>query len=396
MLNVQPASLDWALEHALTEGDTDIFPKAFEFEAIAHSWPSIRDHLASADLTTWQTRPLRRCLSPNGRYGFRIATQLDPLDFLLFSALVYELGTDLESKRVDSTIAASHRFAPDPSGRLYSPIHRYSAFQARSHNTSQQFPFVLLSDIADFFPRLYFHRLENALDSATRKKSHVRAVKHFIKEWNDNLSYGIPIGPSVSRLLAEITITNVDKLLISEGVLFIRYVDDYRIFANSPLHAYKQLALLANALLNVHGLTLQKQKTIIVSSLDFREKFCRISEADEITNLSNRFKAFLALAGIDSPYEDIDYDDLEPEHQEVIDAFNLEDLLKEELESAVPDQQLIRFLLRRLGQLNNKRCLRLIINSIEVLFTTFPDIIQYFERLKSVERSLGTSLGIHS
>ena len=92
MLKLSPDSLDWALQHALSKGDTDIFPRAFEFQAIDSNWDEVRDCLANQDILSWTSRPLRQCLSPKRRYGFRIATQLDPLDFLIFSALVYEIS----------------------------------------------------------------------------------------------------------------------------------------------------------------------------------------------------------------------------------------------------------------------------------------------------------------
>ena len=100
MLKLKDDSLDWALSHALLKGDTDILPHAFEFQALKHNWDDVKKHLLDQDILGWSSRPLRRCLSPKRRYGFRIATQIDPLDFLVFSALTYEIGEDLESHRL--------------------------------------------------------------------------------------------------------------------------------------------------------------------------------------------------------------------------------------------------------------------------------------------------------
>ncbi len=38
--------------------------------------------------------------------------------------------------------------------------------------------FVAVTDIADFYSRIYHHRLDNALQSATSRQSHVRAIMH--------------------------------------------------------------------------------------------------------------------------------------------------------------------------------------------------------------------------
>ena len=45
---------------------------------------------------------------------------------------------------------------------------------------------------------------------------------------------------------------------------------------------------------------------------------------------------------------------------------------------------MVRFLLRRLGQLDNKQCVPVILGKIEKLFTVFPDVIEYFSRLRSL------------
>src|SRR4029453_4907206 len=121
MLNIKKRSLNWALKHALRFGDTDVFPSQFEFDAIKHDWAKISSLLSGEDVHNWKTRPPRSLLSPKSRFGFRIITQLDPLDFLLFAALVYEIGEDLEGKRVsiEDSIVFSHRFSPDSDGRMY-------------------------------------------------------------------------------------------------------------------------------------------------------------------------------------------------------------------------------------------------------------------------------------
>ena len=91
--------------------------------------------------------------------------------------------------------------------------------------------------------------------------------------WNGTETYGIPVGCAPSRLLAEITISDVDEALLANGVDFIRFNDDYRVFAPSRTIAYQQIAFLADSLFRNHGLSLQPQKTSIYSAPLFRNKF---------------------------------------------------------------------------------------------------------------------------
>ncbi|MCY3647095.1 MAG: reverse transcriptase domain-containing protein [Chloroflexi bacterium] len=393
MTKLNPASLDWALQHALAEGDTDIFPPVFEYAAIKADWPTVRSHLASKDVEAWVSRPLRRTLSSKGRYGFRLATQLDPLDFLVFTALVYELGEDFEASRCSRDVAMSYRFQPDPAGTLYDRVAGFTAFQNRSRRLSRRFPYVVVTDIADFFPRLYHHRIEGAVSTATAKDGHVRGLTRLLKSWTQRQSYGIPVGPSASRLIAEVSINDVDRMLLSEGVTFVRYMDDYRIFARSRNEAYQQLVALANALFANHGLTLQQEKTRILPSAEFRNRYCGTEESREVSNLSEKFDSFLHEIGVSSPYEDIDYEDLDDEHKEMVDSLNLGELLQEQFDLREIDQKMTRFLLRRLAQINDQSCLDELLENLDTLFTVIPDVVQYLRRLSGLDQVARHGIG---
>jgi len=114
VLKLDATSLDWALTHCLNYGDTDVFPRPFEYEALEFDWDRIRQYLASENVIKWSVRPHRSVLSAKAKYGFRVVTQLDPLDFLLFAALVRELAHEIEARRVprDRCIVFSYRAGP--------------------------------------------------------------------------------------------------------------------------------------------------------------------------------------------------------------------------------------------------------------------------------------------
>ena len=138
MLNLSTSSFDWALKQAERLGDTNrIFPMPFEFSAIRHDWRRMVSFqfmvsfLSSKDVLNWEVRPGRECLSPKSARSFRISTQLDPLDWLIYSALVYEIGADLESYRLsqEEGIVFSWRFEPQPDGTMFSRETGYSQFK---------------------------------------------------------------------------------------------------------------------------------------------------------------------------------------------------------------------------------------------------------------------------
>src|SRR5262245_43092156 len=135
-MKLKKNALDWALNHVTQHGDTDIFPVPFEYEAIRAGWKGrggIQDWLSSQDVSSWTTRPSRRCLAPKHRYSFRLATQLDPLDTLVFLGLVKEIGKELEARRVPKTagIVHSHRFAPKANGQFFDPKYNFESFRQK-------------------------------------------------------------------------------------------------------------------------------------------------------------------------------------------------------------------------------------------------------------------------
>jgi Reverse transcriptase (RNA-dependent DNA polymerase) len=397
-LTLTDAALDWALKHALAWGNTDIFPNIFKFDAIEDSWSKIKVSIQETDILSWKVRPFRRCLVPKHRFGFRISTQLDPLDFLVFTALIKEVGEKLELVRIPATeeIVHSYRFSPDNDGRMFSDQYTYRSFQKASHDACEKYgsSYVVIADIADFFPRLYTHRMDNAIESALGiGHMHAKALKDLISHWAGSYSYGIPVGSAASRLIAEVTISDIDQILLSEDAKYVRYCDDFRIFCNSEAEAYKYLTLIARSLLDNHGLTLQQNKTKIVSVDVFRKIYLKENEKRELETLSERFYDLLAEMGIKDTYEEINYNTLSPDYQKAIDELNLENILQEQINEEEPDLSLLKFLLRRLGQLGDTDVLDLIFDNFSKFVPVIRETIEYLLRLEILPPDQKSILG---
>ncbi|MGH8613046.1 MAG: RNA-directed DNA polymerase [Gammaproteobacteria bacterium] len=337
MLTLAPDSFEWALTHVERHGDTDVFPTPFEYQAIRHDWNDVRDFLSAQNVLTWQVRARRQLLAPKARYGFRVITQLDPLDLLVFTALVYEIGADIETKRVPdaSKVVFSYRFKPTADGDFFDQQVGYRGFVQAccdKETADAGVVYVAVTDISDFYSRIYHHRLENRLRNATPKTAHVNAIMGLLSSWNASESFGIPIGNAASRLLGEATLSDVDEALLANGVNFVRFNDDYRIFARTHAEAYRHLAFLADTLYRNHGLTLQRQKTDVLLWDTFVERFLATPIDRELDSLHTRFDEIIQKLGLSDPYEPIDPSSLPPGIQDLIDALNLQDLLREELQ----------------------------------------------------------------
>lgn len=398
MLTLQELSLDWALQHALRYGDTDVFPIPFEYTAIEFDWANVKSSLAAENVLEWPTRPHRTLLSPKAKYAFRVITQLDPLDFILFAAIVKEVSDDLESRRVPvaEERVFSYRIQAAQDGQLFDPNIGYREFLARAQDKLDADPAIAIvatADISDFYSRIYHHRLERALESATTRTSHIKAITHFLSGWNGTETFGIPIGGAPSRILAEITLADVDEALLACGVDFIRFNDDYRIFASTKAEAYKHIAFLAETLYRNHGLSLQPQKTAVFDRDAFTNKFLSTPLDRELDSLHDRFEQLAAELGLNDWYEPIDYDGLSLDQQAAIDALNLVELFREELEKPEPDLPIVKFVLRRLGQLGDDSILDIVFENLDTLYPAFPDVMSYLKKLRYLNDTQRNTIG---
>lgn len=398
MLLLQNHSLDWALAHVNRYGDTDVFPVPFEYAAIEHDWANVKASLAGADVLQWTTRPQRILLSPKARNGFRVITQLDPLDFLVFASLVREIAADLEARRVPvgENRVFSYRVAPQADGQLFSPDTGYRQFLEacrRKLVTNPGVQFVATTDISDFYARIYHHRLENALHTATARTNHVRAIMRLLSGWNGTETFGIPIGSAPSRLLAETTLADVDEALLAAGVDFVRFNDDNRIFADTYERAYRAITFLAETLYRNHGLNLQPQKTEVFTTAQFRDRFLVTPLDRELDSLHAKFEELAAELGLNDWYEPIEYDELDDDQKEAIDSLNLTELFREELEEDEPELSIVRFVLRRLSQLGDSGLVDDIFANLDKLHPALPDICRYVQSLRHLDGPGRSALG---
>jgi len=381
MTTLSRDSVEWSVDHLARHLDTDIFPKAFEFQAMSHSKQEVVDCLGKKDICQWTTRPLRKCLTPKHRYGFRVATQLDPLDMVFYTALIFEIGEELERSRIPAgdRISFSSRFKVEADFHLFDKTVGYPEFQAHSRELAGRYPYIVLTDIADFYPRLYLHRLENALDAKLpAHATHAKATARLLKSWNQHVSYGIPVGNNPSRLLAELAIDDVDRALLSEGIVFARY----RIFCRSTQEAYQGLARLANLLYEMHGLTLQAEKTQIMLTERFLKEILESERRKELKALAESFRAILEGLGIDDPYQIVEYAELPPEVKKTVDAMNLCGLLTEEIKQEEPDLALVKMLTNRIGWLKVADPVWEVLHNLDKLHPAIAEIVRCLARLK--------------
>lgn len=397
-VNASVDALEWALKHVESFGDTVFLPRAFEYHAIRHNWSEVKDWLLAQDLRDWASRPQRRFLARKSPYSFRYVTQLDPLEYLLFTSLIYDVGPELERIRTPkgTDTVFSWRFDLKPDGQMYDPDFRWHDFNQRCLELAERpsCRWVVVADIADFFPHIYVHPLEQVLDRATGRSPRAYCILRMLSNWNAFVSYGLPVGLAGSRILAEAVISDLDNALAGERRQYCRYSDDIRIFCSSERSAREALEQLAMHLFETHGLTLQPMKTLLVSKNEYVDRFALSGERTEVESLTSRLQDLLDAAGWEDEYEEeIEYEDLPDEIREEIDRLNLVHVLEEQVTLERSDPVILSFILHRLRQLGIEEAGKIVLVNLQKLYHVIDSVVRYLESLRTLSQATRNRIG---
>jgi hypothetical protein len=363
-------------------GDPDVLPLPIENQIFYDSRSETLDLLATIQSNfrgaLASNPPVNEgLLAAVGYSGFRWITQIDPIWNLYFLALVVSLGSEIERARipVDRSVVFSYRFKPDSASHaLFDRNIGWVAFREHSSRIARQHKHVLSCDISDFYPRVYHHRLGNALNRAYPNSDAVWRLMELLKAFSKNVSYGLPVGGPAARLLSELLLNSVDRLLLAQNVVFCRFADDYRIFADSKEDLYQALLFLSEKLLDNEGLLLQKAKTRMVTSDEFIESEDAEIGVGEVSDRDAR--AFLRLRLRYDPYSqtaDEDYEHLRHE----LSRFDVTQMLASEVRKSQVHQALARRLIgavRFLDAAALSGAVTTLINNLHVLYPVFPSI----------------------
>ena len=382
-----------AVQNVIKHGDTDIFPFPFENLAFYDKQDEIVELIIEYDkdfenyLTRFSPRNVSS-LTPVSYSGFRWATQIDPMWNVYFLACVLALAKKIENARVPKKdkIVFSYRYLPNKkSGDLFD--HNFGWFQFMKHSMklSEAFEFVVACDISEFYSRLGHHRLENALQQVSADTPYPHRIMSFLSNFSNTRSFGLPIGGPAARILSEITINQVDHLLIGNGITFARFSDDYHLFSESREEAYRHLVFLSEKLVDNQGLSLQKSKTRIMTSAEFRatnpikqqlshsipekegEAAAGVHNRGQLLRFSLRFDPY-------SPTKEEDYERLRTE----IKQFDIIGILKEELAKSRVHAALARKVIAAIryleGSVKDDAVLSLLENC-DVLYPIFSSVL---------------------
>ena len=399
MLRLKKSSLEWAIK-GLQQSDAYLFPRPFEFDAIHSAHDMIVQTLAKRDVLDYEkhgVRPYRSFLVPKSPLGFRIATQLDPIDTILTNAALYEIAPELEAARSPSAKANtfSYRLKTDTSdGQLYDPAYAWWEFHTRTKKMAEspENTYVVVTDIADFYPSIYLHHVETVLYEAVSGSGgqpHAEFLLNYVRHMNQIQTHkGLPIGPVFSAPLAELVLDTLDRALSAKGTVFTRYLDDIRIFCSSEGQAYRELAFVADFLYQQRHFRLNENKTDILERDSFNRRYTRPhTEHDPRAPTPNFDQLVEALNLRGGPYSAFSLDELDDDELDKLKHTYWEQLLDDEIGKKHVDYARVAFVLNILSALGNTDVVNTMLDppNLRKLVPRLASIVQY---LKAVSHLL--------
>ncbi|WP_428000996.1 RNA-directed DNA polymerase [Acidovorax sp.] len=211
----------------------------------------------------------------------RRATSLpNPVAQTFLSKAVVDNWASILSNFRRSQMSASHpRFRRD-SNRAASLPSMQTLYERRVLQGAS-YRYVLRTDISRFFPTIYTHSIPWALHGKSAAKKQTKPTPKFfgnlldlaIRQGQDGQTFGLPIGPDTSHIIAECIATSIDVELrrrLKTKLAGFRYVDDYYLFFETQDEAEKALASLVRSLRD-YELQINFEKT----------RICRVDELEE-------------------------------------------------------------------------------------------------------------------
>lgn len=320
------AAIEISIKNIAKHGDTDVFPFPLE-TLVFHDKPEeckallmemhdkFDDFLAQYPPTTLET------LTQVGYTGFRWTTQIEPFWNAYYLALVVQLAGKIEAQRIslsDETVFSYRYDWCEEEAKLFIDS-TWTNYRNKALELSNNYEFVVVTDIADFYPRIYHHRLENALKRLPDAGNGPKRIMDLLGNFSKNVSYGLPVGGPASRILSELSLDSTDRLLNRKHIKFCRYADDYCIFCNDKAEAYRVLVRLSESLFN-EGLVLQKKKTKVITAEEYRQSAILLGPAEVNDQMASEEQKLLNISLRYDPYSetaDEDYDALKAAISEV-------------------------------------------------------------------------------
>lgn len=371
-------SIVWGLNHINKESDTDLFPKPIEIKILKEIQGKVINKLKDQDMGSYKWNPCRRFIIPKSEFSYRLATQLDPIDSIMLSSIIYEYGNLIENKRrpIVENRVFNYRFKPSNDGYLYDRNNAWKNFWSNCKEKMNNYKYAVYMDISDFYNQIYHHVIENQLIECGFPNEIKKSLMNLLESLTQKVSRGIPIGPHSVHLIAEMSLIPVDDSLVIKGFEFCRFSDDIVIFCNEEIDTRIVIYEMAQILDKQQKLVLQKQKTKVYSKDEFKV-YCAQMLTDTPINEFEKELLGILKKHSSGPYSSIRVEDITERELRVFTKEKIEKVLIAYLDNDEPNYSRIRWFYRRLSQIGIPQAIEFSIKNMDRLIPAISDLAQY-------------------
>ncbi|MCK4733250.1 MAG: RNA-directed DNA polymerase [Methanophagales archaeon] len=385
-MKLKKTSIEWAIDHLVILSDTDLFPRPYEIDILNDIKADVVNKLSNTDIENLSPGVSRKFIVPKDDLSYRIGTQLDPLDSIILASIIYEYGNLLEERRIPESDKAvfSYRFNPDSQGHFYPTPNSWNNYWEHVYEESNNYKYALTLDISDFYNQIYHHSIENVLVESNFPNQIKKWIMNLLGSITSKMSRGVPVGPHSIHLISESVLSSIDNSLVSRGIKFVRYVDDYILFSNSEIDARKQVLIFAEILDKQQRLIVQNQKTKILTS-DELKQLCSENIADRpINDLEQNLLRIIKKHSGGDPYVIVHISDLSDDEINEFNESTIAQIFEEYLKEDNPDYIRLRWILRRLSQVGHPDGITYLLKNIDRILPALNDMFKY---LVSIDNS---------
>jgi retron-type reverse transcriptase len=386
-------SIEWAIDFVAAHSDGDLFPQNPEMIAVLAEKDKLATEIAGKDLNQLDIGTSRRFIVPKDEISYRQATQLDPQDSIILSAIMHQFGSGIENRRKSRDKVFSYRFAPSSDHGLYASQSGWNDFWAKVARKASNSQVTLYCDIADFYNQIYHHTVENQLINSDFSNQTVKWIIRLLESTTAGVSRGIPVGPHAVHLIAEATLIPVDNSLEDQGIDFLRYADDLLVFCSSIEAARAALFKIARTLDQQQRLTLQKHKTRFLSPKETENLCQQMVEDRPISTNEKDLLSVVKKYAYGNPYRMISFGVISDDDWKKIGDSKIDEIIDDYLSKDPVDYIRLRWFFRRLAQVGHPGAIQKVITRIDTLNPCLAAICAYLSSVQDLEKENWQDLG---
>ncbi len=203
---------------------------------------------------------------PKKSFTLRKAMIIPYADRVFYAALVEVVGNRIDDALSPFVFSARYNNKKH-NGLMISGVEQWKKMQYLLKEYSLKYKYVIEIDILNFYDNIDIELLGKKISAVCVTPNERNASKELVKvlkTFAGNKSIGIPQNNDVSSLLATFYLNQVDAYMRHHVPIYVRFMDDIRIFCNDKYEARRYLTLIEKELRRIN-LSLNGQKTKIVN-----------------------------------------------------------------------------------------------------------------------------------